>query len=309
MDLRQLEHFIAVVDQGTFSAAAARLLVVQSAVSKAIRELERDLGTLLFERSAGSSRPRLTPVGEVLLPEARALLDRARTTRELVASTGESPAGHLDIGVMTVLGPVSLPGLLAAYRSLAPDVSVRLHVRPHGSADLLDGVLTGEFDLAFLAPTSPVPAGVRIDPVATIPLHLLVPAEHRVVGRPHVTLEDVAGERWIDSPPGYGNRSVTDEAFTRAGLARSVTLELYEIRQLPELVAAGLGVGLFPGDHDAHPGVVAVRLVERHRPALHIQLAVREGRRRPAVSAFLDALERVHSSDTAQNGPRRDGSG
>jgi len=293
MDLRQLECFVAVVDQGTFSAAAARLHVVQSAVSKTIRELERDLGTRVFERSAGSSRPRLTPAGETLLPEARALLHHARAARELVAASGEEPRGHLDVGVMTVLGPVSLPDLLSAYRRIAPDVSVRLQVRPRGTADLLDGVLTGELDLAFIAPTSPAPEGVRVTSIAVVPLRLILPSQHPLASRPYVTLDDLADARWIDSPPGYGNRIAVDAAFTRAGLTRSVSLELYEIRLLPAMVAAGLGVGFFPGEPDAHPGVVAVRVVERHQPVIHIQLAAREGSHRPAVSVFLDTLARL----------------
>jgi len=299
MELHQLEQFVAVVDQGSFSAAAEHLRVVQSAVSKTIRELERALGVRLLERSPGSRHLALTSSGEILLPEAREILDRARVTREVVAASGRAPVGRMSIGTMTILGPIRLPDLLVAYRAEAPAVDVQLHVRPRGSADLLNGVVTGEFDLAFLATGGPIPEGIRTITVAKLPLRLLVPIGHRLADSADVTLADVADERWIDSPRGYGNRQVTDAAFSGLGLSRSIGIEVYEIQLLPDLVAAGLGVGLYPGTPPTLEGLVSLPLRDPGLPHLHIQVAVREGARRPAVEAFLRALTTVQARMTA----------
>lgn len=290
MELRQLEAFVAVVDRGSFSAAAQHLRVVQSAVSKTIRELETDLRTRLLERSSGSRAITLTLQGERLLPEARDLLARARAARELATAGAGALSGSLDIGVMTILGPVSLPELLGRFAAIAPDVAVRIHTRPRGSADLLQGVSTGEFDLALLAPSASVPADVRVSQLGAVPLRLLVPAEHRLAAETSVSLAEVADERWIDCPPGYGSRAITDAAFARLGLHRFIALEFNEIRQLPEMVSAGLGIGFYPGEDRLPPRVVSLDVAQADAPQLNIQLAVREGPQRPTVAALLDAL-------------------
>src|SRR5262245_18819288 len=128
MELRQLECFLAVVDEGTFTAAAARLHVVQSAVSTTIKTLERSLGVALFTRGPG--RPTLTDAGRRLRPSARQMLELAATTKEAVRT---ELTGELRVGVLTTV-PVDLPGLLANYRADHPGVHVRLRAMPRGSA-------------------------------------------------------------------------------------------------------------------------------------------------------------------------------
>jgi DNA-binding transcriptional LysR family regulator len=294
MELRQLECFLAVVEEGTFTAAAERLHLVQSGVSATIRNLERDLDVRLFERSAGTGRPTLTAAGTTLVPQARGMLDAARAARESVRATGSELTGTVDIGILSSLSAVDLPGVLRRYADQAPGVQIRLHLRPQGSRELLDAVVSGGLDAAFVAPSGELPPGLRVRELAMVEMRLLLPAGHRLAGRRRVSLAEVAEERWIDSPTGFGNRVIVDAAFVRAGLTRTIAVQVPDLELVPGLVAAGVGLGFYPGraDHGTVPGVVPVRLDDREQPHWQLSLATRRGVQRPAVKLFAELLSR-----------------
>jgi DNA-binding transcriptional LysR family regulator len=116
MDFRHLEHFVAVAEERSFTRAAQRLHIVQSAVSASIRTLERDLQTELFNRT--TQRVELADAGATLLPQARRILAEVASARELVADVRGGLRGTLAIGTMKALsaGPVDLARLLAEFR-------------------------------------------------------------------------------------------------------------------------------------------------------------------------------------------------
>ncbi|MFD0504165.1 LysR family transcriptional regulator [Streptomyces chiangmaiensis] len=149
MELRQLEYFVAVAEELSFTRAAERLHVVQSAVSAAIRSLERELGPTLFERS--SQRVTLTAAGAALLPAARNTLDSARAAREAAQLSEGRLQGTLRIGTFSSLVRPDLPELLGRFHRLHPAVTLRLAVSPRGSAGLVERLLAGNLDLAFVA--------------------------------------------------------------------------------------------------------------------------------------------------------------
>ena len=291
MELRHLEVFVAVAERGTLTAAAASLHLVQSGVSTTLRALERELGAALFTRTARAAV--LTDAGRALLPEARAVLAAAQHAREVVRDVEAGLRGSLSVGNLTSMQLVDLPGLLARFQAAHPLVAVSLRAVPDGSRGLLRAVAAGELDLAFVSPTGRTAPGVRLHPLAEAPMQLLVPAGHRLAGRGPVHLGEVAGERWVDSPEGFGNRAVVDEAFERAGARRAVGLELVDVSSVPEYVAAGLGVGFVPGFVPRDEERVAV--VPLRGEALRWPLSLARGTARPprrAVAAFADAVVR-----------------
>lgn len=280
MELRQLECFLAVVDEGTFTAAAARLHVVQSAVSTTIKTLERSLGVAVFDRGPG--RPVLTDAGRRLLPSARQLLELAATTREAVRT---ELSGELRVGVLTAVR-VNLPDMLSRYRAAHPQVHVRLRAMPRGSADLADALRTGTLDVAFVS-AGAVDPSLSLTLIARDPLTLLLPPNHSLTDAP-LSLRALADETWIDGPQGYGNRTVVDAAFVKAGLSREVALEVADFSDMPAYVAAGLGIGFAP------PGIhIPPTVHKRHLDTddLHwpLYLATTKDRQhRPTVKAFTD---------------------
>ena len=155
MELRQLEYFAAVAGERSFTRAARRLHVVQSAVSAGITALERDLGVLLLERTA--QRVRLTEAGAAFLPEAlAAVLDSAAVARQVASELGHGVRGSVRVGMLADLGLMDMPGLARDFRARYP--GVELHLRDSGgSAGMLKALSDYEIDVAFAASTGPLP--------------------------------------------------------------------------------------------------------------------------------------------------------
>src|ERR1700761_4025634 len=146
MDLRQLEYFVAVADEQHFTRAAARLHVVQSGLSASIRALEDQLGATLFHRTTRSVT--LTPIGQAFLQEARRVLAAAAEAKRVVADMQELRRGRLSIGSIHGLEPlVDLAELLGRFHTAYPAVEIRLV--SGGTGPLIEGVRTGDLDLAF----------------------------------------------------------------------------------------------------------------------------------------------------------------
>ncbi|GAB3827226.1 LysR family transcriptional regulator [Dactylosporangium cerinum] len=244
MELRHLVYFVAVAEERNFSRAAERLRVVQSGVSAAIRSLERELGVQLFDRS--SQRVALTDAGAALLPEARATIDAAQAARDAVDEVRGGLRGTLRIGTLISVGFIDLPGLLGQFRAEHPGVDLRLRAAPTGSAGLARSLLDGELDVAFVSLAGRPPAGLSVRVLVAEPIVAVLPAGHPLADRATVSLADLAEEPFVDSPPGYGNRTEVDRGFAAAGLRRRVALEVADIATVAQYVRNGLGVALLP---------------------------------------------------------------
>ncbi|SDL37118.1 DNA-binding transcriptional regulator, LysR family [Nonomuraea maritima] len=245
MELRHLEVFLAIAEEGTLTAAGERLHLVQSGVSSTLRALETEFGAQLFTRTARKAV--LTDAGAALLPEARATLAAAERARRAVADTLTEVRGPLVVGTMTPLRMIDLPRLLGRFQTDHPHVTVSMQAFPDGSAGLIRALVEGPLDVAFVSVTTPSPAGVELRELVRTSLQPVVPPGHPYADAPDVSLAELSGDRWIDSPPGFGNRTITDEAFARRSLQRTVTLETSDVTVMPGYVAAGLGVALVPG--------------------------------------------------------------
>nr|WP_246315504.1 LysR family transcriptional regulator [Kineococcus aurantiacus] len=291
--MRQLEVFLAVVETGTISAAARRLGSAQSAVSTVVRTLEEDLGATLFTRTSRRAVP--TDAGRALLPEARRLVAGAAHARAAVREAGDGVAGPLAVGVVTTMHPVALPRLLHRFTTAHPRVSVSLRVFADGSRGLLRALVDGELDVAFVSWPFRSPAAVELRTLVRTSFRLLLPQGHPLSSERPLELAELAGEQWIDGPPGFGNRLQVDALFDRAGARRTVRLEVPDVSTFGQYVAAGLGVAFVPGTAPVPAGV-------REQPVavgdlaweLSLATARPTGERptRRAVAAFCEEVAR-----------------
>ncbi|WP_405142078.1 LysR family transcriptional regulator [Sphaerisporangium sp. NBC_01403] len=242
MDLRQLRYFRAIARTRSFSTAAAGEFVVQSALSQQIRKLEDELGIKLFERTTRSVR--LTRAGAQLLPLAeRVLNDLDLLVAEADALRGVV-RGNVSVGMMEC-PPLTLDmaALLSDFHTRHPGVEVAL--RSGGSDRMVEDVRSAELDLAILGlPPKPLPERLRARPLLVEDLVALVHVDHPLAGS--VAAAGLAGERFVDFPPGYGLREQVDHGFAEAGVARRVAFEVVRVEEMVRFAAHGLGVAVLP---------------------------------------------------------------
>ncbi|MEU4196539.1 LysR family transcriptional regulator [Kribbella sp. NPDC026611] len=244
MDSRQLEYFVAVAEELSFTRAAQRLFTVQSTVSAAIRTLEADLKTTLFDRS--TRRVTLSAAGQALLPEAKAALEALDRARAAVEEASSGLRGSIRIGTLARLSLINLAELLGGFHRKYPLVEVHVATSRTGSSGLADDVRHGRLDLALLGLPRPELIGLDARNLATVPFVALLPSTHPLASRSTVRLADLSQERFIDMPPGFGNRTMVDRAFDAIGTPRRLQVEVPELTTIPDYVRAGLGVAVVP---------------------------------------------------------------
>jgi DNA-binding transcriptional LysR family regulator len=243
VDLRQLEHFVAVAQERHFTRAAARLHIVQSGLSASIRALEEEMGAALFLRT--TRRVNLTPAGTAFLTEAQRVLDAATAARNVVAEVQGLKRGRLLVGAIQGLSPfIDLPRLLGAFRRQYPQVEIQL--RFDDTAALIEGVLDGRLDIAFTQFVETPPPELAARMLACDPLVLACPGNHRLAGQRDLSLGAIAEEAFIDLPSGQGTRQLVNQSFAAANLARRSEFEVNDLAMQLDMVAHGLGVALVP---------------------------------------------------------------
>jgi DNA-binding transcriptional LysR family regulator len=249
MELRQLEHFVAIAEDESFTRAARRLGYVQSALSVSVRALERELAVKLFERT--THRVRLTEAGRSLLPAARATLASAQSIREEAAAVNGVIRGRLRIGAMQALTVVNVPRLLGRFHREHPDVEITMRPAAGGAAELVDEVANGELDLALVA-VADQPKGLRVLPLASERLLLTSGQGEGSSSRKCVhlhrpiELRELADASFVDFPTGWIVRTLVDRAFAALDLHRHVAIEIADVPACKQLIREGLGVALLP---------------------------------------------------------------
>ena len=290
MELRRLEHFVAVAEEQSFTRASRRIHLVQSALSVSIKALEAELGAALFERT--THQVELTDAGIALLPEARATLAAAQAAKDAVDAVVGGLRGTLHIGIMQSVTAFDLAALLVQFHRERPGVELKPRPTRGGTMALIRDVASGELDLAFVSIPSRKHPGVTLTPLIAEPILLAVPPGHRLESREVVSLQDVSGETFVEVPLGWGTRLRTDQALAQAGVERVVDVEVADLSTVAELVRAGFGLGFLP--ESTLIGGNRVKLIPLE-PALvwEVSLAVPSARRPSAAAlAFLDLVRR-----------------
>jgi DNA-binding transcriptional LysR family regulator len=243
VDLRQLEHFVAVAEERHFTRAASRLNIVQSGLSASIRALEEEMGAPLFLRT--TRRVNLTSAGQAFLEEANRVLAAARVARNVVVELQGLKRGRLKIGAIQGLAPfIDLPKLLGDFHREFPNVEILLGFDDTGA--LIDGVLEGRFDLAFTQFVEALPAALTASMLACDPLVIACPKNHALAGRQNLRFAEIAQEAFIDLPSGHGTRQLVEHCFAEAGLHRKSKFEVNDLSMQLDMVAHGLGIALVP---------------------------------------------------------------
>jgi DNA-binding transcriptional LysR family regulator len=287
MELQQMRYVVAVAETGSFTRAAERCFVVQSALSHQVAALERELGVRLFART--SRRVEITAAGEAFLVSARVALDAAERAGVEAAAAAGQVRGTLRLGIIPTVTALDVPAARGRFRSAHPQVAVSLRV--DASDALVAAVRAGESDVALLGlPEGRPPTGVRYRELVRERLVAAVGPDHPLCGRTRLGLTVLADETFADFPAGSPGRAQSDRAFASAGLRREVAFEAPTSEVLLGLVREGLAVAMLPERVVADADGVAALPVTRG-PARVQYLAWSDLNPSPAALAFLGLVD------------------
>lgn len=197
--LRQATYFVAVADHGSIVGAAASLNVAQPSVSSAVAKLEDLLGVQLFIRHHAQGVS-LTPAGQRMLIEMRALLGHAGDVLNSAARSGEEVIGLFEVGCFLTIASFYMPQLINSFQSAYPDAEIKL--TEGMQEDLVNGLESGQFELAVMYDID-LPSKLETEPLANFPPYILLPEGHKFAKRKSLKLEDMIAEPMIllDIPP------------------------------------------------------------------------------------------------------------
>jgi len=242
MKLHLVRIFSAVAQHMSFSRAAEALYISQPAVSKAVRELEHQLGVALFERGAGKLN--LTEAGALLAERGRAIMAIEETAEEDLRVLKGLQRGILRIGSSTTIATYLLPPVIATYLREHPNID--LHLTIQNTHTILNLLLDYQVDIA-LVEGSVADERIECEPwrpdelvVIAAPGHPLVP---KAGGQP-VPVNRLADELFLMREPGSGTRETGEAALAAKGLSLRRTIELGSTETIKEAVAAGLGLAI-----------------------------------------------------------------
>ena len=277
---------MAIAEEQSFTRAAQRCFVVQSALSRQIKSLESELGVRLFART--SRKVEVTPAGEAFVEQARLCLQAAERAKASAAAAHGDIRGSLTIGVIPTVTAVDIAAVLGAFRRSYPEVGV--HVRTGGSDEFLRRIAAGELDVGFLGLAEGVtPQGVQTQELSQERLVAVLSEGHRLAGQHRLRLKDLADEPFVDFPEGSSGREQSDLAFDRARLRREVSLEVNTADLLTGLVRQGLGVALVaPSVAREAPGCVCIPVSDG--PVRVEYLAWDSFNPSPVAQVFVDSI-------------------
>jgi DNA-binding transcriptional LysR family regulator len=282
MELRQLEYVVAVAEEAGFTRAADRLHVSQPGISAQVRQLERELGAPLFDRSARTAT--LTAAGEAALEHARAALAAAAAVRTAVDEVLGVLRGRLVVGMVTACTVTPLFDALAAFRRAHPGIAIS--VLEDDSDHLVERVRAGTLDVALIGAAGDPPADLGALPILRERLVVAVPRPHPLLDLARVTLDEVNRHPLVCLPAGTGIRAVLDRACAARGVRAAVALQATAPGAVLDLAGRGLGVAVLSESMVAgHEGLPA-RLIDDVDDLALLGL-VWGARPAPAVGAFL----------------------
>lgn len=240
LEIRKLEVLMAVMDTGSFSAAAEKVLLTQSAVSQHIADLEATLGTDLFTRGRRGVSP--TSAGEVLADYARCILSLVQEAEQTISHS--TSGKQLRLGGTPGVSGYVLPEWLQSFRQLHPQLSITLSTEV--TATIAARILNGAFDLGFVEGDVTSHPHLEVVILEAIPQVIVVGVQHPWFGRAKIHLKALADEAFIMRPSASHTRQWIDQFLQQHALTPHVAAELDSIDAIKQAVIAGMGITILP---------------------------------------------------------------
>lgn len=293
MELRHLRYFLALADEGNFTRAAAKIGIGQPPLSQQIRDLETEIGVQLFHRVPHGAE--LTAAGHAFLPDAQAAIDAAERAKLSAQRANRGETGRLSLGFTASSAfNVHVSGTIRQYRSRWPDV--RLSLSEMNSKGLMDRLMRGEIDAAFIRPGLENPREVRLKLLTAERMVIALPTGHRLAAHSHLPLSALAEEHFILFPR-FAGLSLYDDiaaACREAGFELVVSQEAPQIPSVVNLVAADLGVSIVPASiAQIRLDGVVYREIDGPPLVARLGLAMLKSQRSPVTDNLMSLLPEI----------------
>ena len=291
MTLRQLEVFLAVARAKSFRRATERLALSQPALSQHIKELEEELGVLLFDRLGRSVA--LTEAGRLLETQAQRLFATVEDARAAIGELRGLKRGRLCLGGSTTPGIYLLPRIIGKFHARYPEIEVTLRIA--NTREIEREIQANGLDLGIVGGHIVGERETCVEANIDDELVLIVPPSHRLFRRREVPPGELAKERLIVREPGSATRQVMEGLLRKAGIELRAAMELGHTEAIKQGVMAGLGVAILSvytvgAEHRAgRLGIVRLKGLPLRR---HFHVIRHEAKQlSPAARAFVELLQ------------------
>lgn len=286
MDIHHVRYFLAVCETRNFTRAAEKCNVTQPALSRAIQQLEDEVGGLLFRRERNLTH--LTDLGNLLRPRFQSIVDELSGVRNEASRFLCLEDAHVKVGIMCTIGPRRFTGLLTDFNMRHHGIQLQLvEGVPSGLSELLE---TGEIDVAIMASSSAFPERFDVTPLFRERFVLAFPAGHRLGQYEQIPVAAIDGEVYLKRVNCEFNDYLTDVCIAR-GVQTQDSYSSEREDWIQNMVAGGLGICFLPEYSAVIPGL-QVRPVTDPEVTREVCLVTVAGRRfSPAMATFVGAVK------------------
>lgn len=293
MNLNQLEYFVSVADNLSFTKAAAQCYISQTAMTQQIRNLEKTVGVELFIRD--KHHVELTTAGKVYLKEARAIIERSEEALRMARSASTGLDGEINVGFISGYGHSDFSNILRGFHSSYPNIKISLY--RDTMSGLLEAMKKRECDIAFSLSSNSFPAQIRRQYIRSYPIYVVVYDGHPLCSKESVTYKDLADESFILMQPSARSKEEMEEIvlmYEKGGFIPNVVGLEKEPETILLMVSAGMGISIMPeyitGAHFKNGDIRTIPVVKEDGVAhtLDFEVVWFEGNSNPAVDKFLE---------------------
>ena len=287
MEMQQVRYFVALADTLNFTRAAEKCNVSQPALTRAIQQLEHELGGPLFHRERGNTH--LSELGRMMLPYLHTVDDQCRAAREQAQAIKKLEKATLTLGSMCTIGPQLVSELMVRFRAAHPNVEVKMI--DTGASQMIDMLEKGDLEVAIVGIPEELPTTLHQLPIFEENFVIVLPPNHRLCSSNPIRAAELDKEPYVSRSNCEVFAPVRKQLTDRGIFLRKVFSSPRD-DWVQGMIKAGLGVGFFPEFSVTDPDLVIRPLVEPSFSRTIYITTVRGRPHSPAVGAFVQEARR-----------------
>ena len=289
MEMQHVRYFVALAGTLNFTRAAEQCNVSQPALTRAIQQLEHELGGPLFHRERGNTH--LSELGRMMLPYLKTVEESCRAARDQARAVKRLERATLTIGTMCTIGPQLISELLVQFRTQHPDVEVQ--VVDAGGPQMVEMLEKGDLEVAIVGVPGELPESLHQVPIFEERFVILLPPEHRLAELDEIPAAELDQEPYVSRSNCEVFEPVRKELNSRGVFLRQVFSSPRD-DWVQGMIKAGLGLGFFPEFSVTNPDLIVKPLVNPSFNRTIYLTTVRGRPHSPAVGAFVQEARRYN---------------